>query len=75
MDYDYLIKYIGEVFLMDEQPEIVQVKVGRTTEAPASGPVKALQIKVDGNKSVIVYNHVNGYILDAVMKAVFPHDH
>lgn len=24
---------------MDEQPEIVQVKVGRTTEAPASGPV------------------------------------
>ncbi|WP_261975729.1 hypothetical protein [Lactiplantibacillus plantarum] len=53
----------------------MQVKVGRTTEAPASGPVKALQIKVDGNKSVIVYNHVNGYILDAVMKAVFPHDH
>ncbi|MDY1545774.1 hypothetical protein [Lactiplantibacillus pentosus] len=60
---------------MDEQPEIVQVKVGRTTESPASGPVKALQIKVDGNKSVFVYNHVNGYILDAVMKAVFPHDH
>lgn len=60
---------------MGQKPEIVQVKVGRTTEAPASGPVKALQIKVDGNKSVIVYNHVNGYILDAVMKAVFPHDH
>ncbi|MDV0429280.1 hypothetical protein RXV91_00065 [Lactiplantibacillus sp. DA1] len=44
---------------MDKQPDIVRVKVGRTPETPASGAVKALQIKVDGNKSVIA---VNGYI-------------
>lgn len=75
MDYDYLIKQIGKVFLMDKQPDTVQVKVGRTTESPASGVAKALQLKIDGNKSVIFYNHINGYILDTLMKAVFPHDH
>ncbi|AYC72660.1 MULTISPECIES: hypothetical protein [Lactobacillaceae] len=60
---------------MDKQPDIVQVKVGRAPESPAPGATKALQIRVDSNKSVIVYNHINGYILDALMKAVFPHDH
>ncbi|MFB9769763.1 hypothetical protein [Lactiplantibacillus modestisalitolerans] len=54
---------------MDKQPDIVQVKVGHTVTAPAVRPTKALQLKVDNNKSVIVYNHINGYILDALMKA------
>ncbi|WP_390410678.1 hypothetical protein [Lacticaseibacillus jixiensis] len=36
---------------------------------------KALQIKLADNESVIVYNHIQGYILDALMKAVFDRAH
>lgn len=59
---------------MDQQPDIVQVKVGHMLTASTALPTKALQLKVGNNKSVIVYNHINGYILDALMKAVFAHD-
>ena len=34
---------------MDKQPDIVQVRVGRTPETPALGAAKALQIRVDSN--------------------------
>lgn len=74
MIYDYLIKLIGEVFFMNEKPDIVQVRVDKPAMTSFSGPSKALQIKIDNNKSIIVYNRVNNYILDALMKAVFPHD-
>lgn len=57
-----------------DKPDIVQVKVGHTVTAPTARPTKALQLKVGNNKSVIVYNHINGYILDTLMKAVFAHD-
>lgn len=50
---------------MDQQPDIVQVKVGHMLTASTARPTKALQLKVGNNKSVIVYNHINGYILDA----------
>lgn len=59
---------------MNEKPDIVQVRVGKTVQAITAPSTKALQIKVGGNKSVIVYNHINGDILDALVKAVFPCD-
>lgn len=59
---------------MNEKPDIVQVRVGKTVQAPAVPSTKALQIKVGSNKSVIVYNHINSYILDTLVKAVFSCD-
>ena len=57
---------------MDEKPDIVKVQVDQKIEKAAS--TRALQIKIDNNKSVIVYNHISGYILNALMKAVFSND-
>lgn len=59
---------------MNEKPDIVQVRVGHTAPTTSASTTKALQIKVDDNKSVIVYNRANSYILDALFKAVFAHD-
>ena len=56
---------------MENKPEIVQIKMDRPPRAQPSAPSKALQIKINQNKSVVVYNHIQGYILDALMKAVF----
>jgi len=50
---------------MNEKPDIVQFRVGQTLPATNIKTTKTLQIKVDDNKSVVVYNHINGYILDA----------
>lgn len=55
--------------------DIVQVKMDqpRDTQAPAIS--KAFQMKLDDNKTLVVYNRINGYILDAVLKAVFNNAH
>lgn len=36
---------------------------------------RAIQLKIDQNKSVIIYNKANNYIVDAVLKAVFNNAH
>ncbi|KRK08908.1 hypothetical protein FD11_GL001765 [Ligilactobacillus pobuzihii E100301 = KCTC 13174] len=51
----------------------MQVKV----DAPKNRdykPQKAMQFRVDQNKTVVIYNRINNYILDAFLKAVFTHD-
>ena len=59
---------------MENQPEIVKVNVPKAlSEAKPSVPSRALHIRIDQQKSVTVYNHVNNYILSAVLEAVFPH--
>ncbi|MDC4185742.1 hypothetical protein MK904_06455 [Loigolactobacillus coryniformis] len=55
-------------------PDIVQIKMDQSEPQPRA-ITKALQIKVGTNKSVIVYNRINNYILQAVLKAVFTDDH
>ncbi len=35
---------------------------------------KAMQFQIDQNKTVVIYNRINNYILDAFLKAVFPYD-
>lgn len=55
---------------MGDKPDVVHFQMNqlksRTTET-----TKALQIKLSNEKTVIVYNRVNSYILDALLKAVF----
>jgi hypothetical protein len=57
---------------MSGKPEIVQVQMDRPM---IQQPTKALHIKIGQNKTVVVYNHANGYIVDALMKAVFNDAH
>lgn len=59
---------------MTEKPDIVQIRMGQTPQSQPTVTTKAMHIKVDTNKSVIIYNHINGYILDAFLKAVFSDD-
>ncbi|MFC6260868.1 hypothetical protein [Levilactobacillus fujinensis] len=59
-----------------EKQDIVQIKMpheaaGTTTVVPS----RAIQLKIVKNKSVIIYNKANGYIVDAVLKAVFNDAH
>ncbi|MDO5967877.1 hypothetical protein [Lacticaseibacillus paracasei] len=61
---------------MDEKPEIVRIKLeDYPRRAQLSTATKAFQVKIDTNKTVVVYNHIQGYILDALMKAVFANAH
>jgi hypothetical protein len=55
--------------------DIVQVKLDQPRSAQPSVPSKAFQMKLSENKSLVVYNHISGYILDAVLKAVFNDAH
>jgi hypothetical protein len=51
----------------------VQVKVAALKNKDYK-PQKAMQLRVDQNKTVVIYNRINNYILDAFLKAVFTHD-
>lgn len=57
-----------EVIFLTKMQDIVQVKLDQPKQ---TAPTKALQMRLGDNKTVVVYNHINGYILDALMKAVF----
>lgn len=59
---------------MTEKPDIVQIRMGQTPQSQSTVTTKAMHIKVGTSKSVIIYNHINGYILDAFLKAVFSDD-
>lgn len=60
---------------MENEPEIVQIKLDETRQQQTTTVIKARQIKLSNNKTVIAYNHINGYILDALMKVVFNDTH
>lgn len=62
---------------MADKPEFVQIKLPSSTSARPTPSIanKALQLKIGSDKTVVVYNHVQGYILDALMKAVFSDAH
>ena len=51
---------------MADKPEIVQIKMDKTLHSQIQAPNKALKIKIDSNKSVVVYNHIQG--LDCIIK-------
>lgn len=55
--------------------DIVQVKLDQPRLTQPAVTSKAFQMKLSENKSLVVYNHINGYILEAVLKAVFTDAH
>ena len=55
---------------MEEKPDVVHFQMDQP-KSRQSEETKALQIKLSNEKTVIVYNRVNSYILDALLKAVF----
>lgn len=63
------------MILLHDDQEIVQVKLDQPKMYQASTTSKAFQMKLDENKTVVVYNRINSYILDALLKAVFKDDH
>ena len=61
---------------MDKQ-DIVKVEMPQKdrSAAPQATATKVVQLRVGQNKSVIIYNRANSYIVDAVLKAVFNNAH
>lgn len=57
-------------FSMEDKPDVVHFQMDQP-KLRQSEVTKALQIKLSNEKTVIVYNRVNSYILDALLKAVF----
>ncbi|KRM05033.1 hypothetical protein FC89_GL001860 [Liquorilactobacillus ghanensis DSM 18630] len=60
---------------MHNDQEIVQVKLDQPKGVQPTTTSKAFQMKLGESKTVVVYNRVNNYILDALLKAVFRNDH
>lgn len=60
---------------MNKVHDIVQVKLDQPKQAPAASTNKAFQMRVSEGKTVVVYNHINGYILEALLKAVLTDAH
>lgn len=61
------------MIFLEDKSAFVQVKV----DAPKNKdykPQKAMQFRIDQNKTVVIYNRINNYMLDAFLKAVFTHD-
>ncbi|WP_010579748.1 hypothetical protein [Liquorilactobacillus vini] len=56
---------------MTNKPDVVQIKMDKSFSPQALAPTKAFQVRVGENKTVIVYNHIQGYILDSLIKAIF----
>lgn len=59
---------------MEDKHEFVRVKVAAPKQNHELKVQKAFQLRIDQNKTVVVYNRINNYILDAFLKAVFSHD-
>lgn len=59
---------------MENKHDMVQIKVDEVRNS-SSLLTKAFQMKIDDNKTLIVYNRVNSYILEALLKAVFDNAH
>lgn len=61
---------------MSENSDIVQVKFDQESSSRPPLPTsKALQIRVNSHETVVIYTHMQGYILDALLKAAFPDVH
>lgn len=61
---------------MDEKPEIVRIKLEENQRRQTQSlPTKAFQVRIGDNKTVVVYGRIQGYILDALLKAVFNDAH
>ncbi|WP_125606591.1 hypothetical protein [Lapidilactobacillus bayanensis] len=60
---------------MANKPDIVQIKLDSDRNSLSDQPTKAFQMRIDDNKTVVVYNRIQNYVLEALMKAVFDNAH
>jgi len=61
---------------LDEKPEIVRIKLDEDQRLQTQNvPTKAFQVRIGDNKTVVVYGRIQGYILAALLKAVFNDAH
>ncbi|MCF6161086.1 MAG: hypothetical protein LKG79_03730 [Furfurilactobacillus sp.] len=59
-----------------EKHEIVQIELPQNHQTSVSTtPIKAMQLRLGQNKTVIIYNKANSYLVDALLKAVFNDAH
>ena len=59
---------------MENKHDFVQIKVDEKARHRPQEIQKAFKMDIDKNKTLIVYNRINNYILDAVLKVVLDHD-
>lgn len=57
-------------FFMEKNNNFVQIKVGKNKSCSYEFQ-KAFKIRGDESKTIIVYNRINKYILDAILNALF----
>lgn len=63
-------------FSRPKNPDIVQAKLDQENSSPMPLPTsKALPVRVNNHETLVVYNHIQGYILDVLLKAVFSDAH
>lgn len=66
-------KHDGVIFLKNEN-DFVQIKVADRNHAKSVPPTKAFQMRINDQKTIVVYNRIQSYILDALLKAVLQDD-
>lgn len=59
---------------MEDKRDFVRVKLDTPRQNKDLKVQKAMQLRLDQNKTVVVYNRINNYILEAFLKAVFSDD-
>lgn len=57
--------------LMNDKPDVVQIKMDKAFSSSTPPTTKAFQVRIADNKTIIVYNRIQSYILDSLIKAVF----
>ncbi len=66
-------KHDGVIFLKNEN-DFVQIKVADRNSTKSVPPTKAFQMRINDQKTIVVYNRIQSYILDALLKAVLRDD-
>ena len=66
-------KHDGVIFLKNEN-DFVQIKVADRNSTKSVPPTKAFQMRINDQKTIVVYNRIQSYILDALLKAVLQDD-
>ncbi|WP_405076353.1 hypothetical protein ACI3EJ_02270 [Ligilactobacillus acidipiscis] len=59
---------------MKNENDFVQIKVADRNSTKSVPPTKAFQMRINDQKTIVVYNRIQSYILDALLKAVLRDD-
>jgi hypothetical protein len=59
---------------LKNENDFVQIKVADRNSTKSVPPTKAFQMRINDQKTIVVYNRIQSYILDALLKAVLQDD-